>query len=316
MTPPGEISGDRATSGEIATRSGGPVTPANLALLLVGLTVCFGQPLYGLALFSLHSSLYSHILLIPCISGYLVWIQWRTLPAASEPNRPLVSGLLASGTILLGIYWAPRFAEVNLAREDSLALLMLSYVAFFIGICGWFLGSAILRALAFPFGFLVFMAPFPVRLVEGIETFLQHASAGAAQMFFRLSGTTVFHHDLIFQLPGITLEVAPECSGIHSSLALFITSLVAGHFFLRKAWKSALLSVAVIPLAILRNGFRIFTIGELCVQVSPDMINHWIHRQGGPVFFALSLVPFFILLRILYKSDHPNAQAPTRPSQA
>ena len=97
--------------------------------------------------------------------------------------------------------------------------------------------------------------------------------------------------------------VAEECSGIHSSLVLFITSLLAGRLLLRTPWRRAVLTLAIIPLAIARNGFRVFTIAELCVHVSPDMINAWIHRRGGPVFFALSLVPFFALLLLLRKSE-------------
>jgi len=52
----------------------------------------------------------------------------------------------------------------------------------------------------------------------------------------------------------------------------------------------------VIPLGILRNGFRILVIGMLCVFVGPHMIDSPIHHRGGPLFFALSLVPLFILL--------------------
>jgi len=169
------------------------------------------------------------------------------------------------------------------------------------------------RALAFPLLFLVFMVPFPAFLRSGLETFLQHGSAEFAHLLFRLCGTTVYYQDLLFRLPGINLEVAPECSGIRSSLALFITSLIAGHFFLRTRWKCAVLTLAVIPLALVRNGFRIFTIGELCVHVSPDMINSYIHRQGGPVFFVLSLIPFFLLLRVLYRSEPPLP--PRRPPE-
>jgi exosortase/archaeosortase family protein len=106
-----------------------------------------------------------------------------------------------------------------------------------------------------------------------------------------------------FQLPGFSMEVAPECSGIQSSLVLFLTSLLAGHLFLRTPWKRAVLILAVIPLGILRNGFRIFTIGQLCMRLGPEMIHSPIHRQGGPVFFALSLMPFFLLLIVLWKSD-------------
>jgi exosortase/archaeosortase family protein len=56
-------------------------------------------------------------------------------------------------------------------------------------------------------------------------------------------------------------------------------------------------------LAILRNGLRIMTIAWLCVHVDPKMINSYIHRQGGPIFFALSLIPFLALLWALRKSE-------------
>jgi exosortase/archaeosortase family protein len=108
------------------------------------------------------------------------------------------------------------------------------------------------------------------------------------------------------------MEVAPQCSGIHSSVALFIISLLAGYLFLRLRWKRATLALAVIPLALLRNGFRVFTIGQLCVHVGPEMINSNLHRHGGPLFFVLSLVPFFLLLFFLMKSDRVLPQTTPR----
>ena len=69
--------------------------------------------------------------------------------------------------------------------------------------------------------------------------------------------------------------------------------------FLRSPWKRAVLTLAVIPLAIIRNGFRILTISWLCVHVGPEMIDSPIHHRGGPIFFILSLIPFFALLFLL-----------------
>ena len=59
----------------------------------------------------------------------------------------------------------------------------------------------------------------------------------------------------------------------------------------------------VIPLGILRNGFRILVIGLLCVHVGPQMIDSTIHHQGGPFFFALSLVPLLLLLWWLRRQE-------------
>jgi len=67
--------------------------------------------------------------------------------------------------------------------------------------------------------------------------------------------------------------------------------------------KEDALIVAVIPLGILRNGFRIMVIGWLCVRFGPGMINTPIHHQGGPLFFALSLIPFGVLLWLLRRRE-------------
>jgi exosortase C (VPDSG-CTERM-specific) len=189
------------------------------------------------------------------------------------------------------------------AWDDSLCLLMLSFLSFLTGGLLWFLGGKMLRAVAFPFAFLIFIVPFPTLVLDAIEVFFQHTSAEAANLFLLLSGMTYDRDGQIFRLPGITLQVAEECSGIRSSLVLFITSLLAGHLFLQASWRKAALTLLVIPLAIVRNGFRIFVISLLCVHVSPDMINSVIHRHGGPLFFVLSLVPFFLVLLGLRKSE-------------
>jgi len=68
----------------------------------------------------------------------------------------------------------------------------------------------------------------------------------------------------------------------------------------------------IIPLAILRNGFRILVIGLLCVNIGPQMIHSLIHRRSGPVFFVLSLIPFFLVLWWLCQGDVHTREPKTR----
>ena len=63
----------------------------------------------------------------------------------------------------------------------------------------------------------------------------------------------------------------------------------------------------VIPLGLLRNGFRVCVIGLLCVKFGPQMINSPIHHHGGPLFFALSLIPLFLLLWWLRSGERGKA---------
>jgi exosortase/archaeosortase family protein len=75
--------------------------------------------------------------------------------------------------------------------------------------------------------------------------------------------------------------------------------------FLKGFWRRALLVAFVLPLGIIRNGFRILTLGMLCVHIGPQMIDTPIHHYGGPLFFALSLVPLFVLIRWLSRQEEP-----------
>jgi exosortase C (VPDSG-CTERM-specific) len=194
-------------------------------------------------------------------------------------------------------------------EDDYLALMMVAFLLCFMGLCCLFWGKDILRAIAFPLGMLIFMVPIPAFAMPPIASFLQSGSAAAAQGFFSLSGTPFFRNGLTFQLSDISIQVAPECSGIQSSMVLLITGLVASYLFLQRPWNRTLLTLLMIPLGLLRNGFRVFTIGELCVHIGPQMINSPIHHKGGPIFFALSLIPLFILLVVLRKSERTRGKS-------
>ena len=160
-----------------------------------------------------------------------------------------------------------------------------------------------MAAAAFPIAFLIFMVPLPDAAVNWLENASMLASAEAAALYFSLAGTPLVRTGTVFELQGIVIRVAQECSGIRSSWVLFIASLLASHVFLRTRWRRIVLVAFVIPLGILRNGFRILVIGLLCVHVGPHMINSVIHRRGGPFFFALSLVPLFLLVWWLRRQE-------------
>jgi exosortase C (VPDSG-CTERM-specific) len=270
---------------------------------LAVLSAAFLPALLDLVRLAVHTELYSHLFLIPVISLYLVSLKARELPARLTTDwlPALLAG--AGGLLVLGLYawltsrgWEPE-------RVDMLARSMAAYLAFATAGAFLFLGTGVLRVIAFPWAFLIFLIPFPKAVEDGLEFFFQHTSAEAANLLFAATGLPVLRDGLMFRIPGITIVVAQECSGIRSSLVLFLTSLVAGQMFLSSPWRRAILSLAVIPLGIVRNGFRILTISWLCAEKGPEMIDSPIHRQGGPLFFALSLVPFFACLLILKKLD-------------
>ena len=270
------------------------------ALVLIAI---FWRPLLGLLNFAPHKELYSHILLIPFVSAYLVWMKRRELVPLSRPNRPLAALPLLAGVAVLVFYRVGLKRGWAFEDENYLAIMTLAFLCFLWSGAFLFVQRNYLKSIAFPVAFLIFCVPFPTFLQDGIETFFQRGSAHVAYAMFTLARMPVLKTGTHFLLPGFPMEVAPECSGIHSSLVLFITSLVAAYMFLETPVRRWLFVLFIIPLALVRNGFRVFTLGELGVHFYPNILDSWFHHHGGPLFFLLSLVPLFLLLVYLMKDE-------------
>jgi len=132
---------------------------------------------------------------------------------------------------------------------------------------------------------------------------LQLGSAEFVAFLFQFTGMPILRDACVFHLPGISIEVAPQCSGIRSSLALVITCVLAGHMFLRTTWKKAVLVLAVIPITMLKNGIRIVTLSVLAVYVDRGFLESSLHRDGGIVFFILALCLMAPILFVLRKGE-------------
>jgi exosortase C (VPDSG-CTERM-specific) len=277
---------------------------------VLALAVCFALPLYRLVRFSLGNELFSYIPLMPFVTWYLIRLKRNNLPAASKPFYALGAVFLVGAAALLAWSFTIVSLDSSGGMENYLSATVMALVLAVMGVAALTLGKATFRELAFPLGMLIFMVPMPVAMVDWVEKFLEYKSAMVVDGMFWMSGMDYLRKGLVFDLPTISLMVAPECSGIHSTWILFITSLLAGYLFLRSPWRRLALTLAVLPLALIRNGFRIFTIGELCVHIGPHMIDSWIHHHGGPFFFALSMIPFMMLLAWLHLSERKTKKSP------
>jgi len=270
---------------------------------LAGLIVAFVLPLSSWVRAVAGNDLNSYTLLIPVVSIYLIYIQCERLLKnfVAAPSLASLFILLGFAGVILAVV-LPRSAFA-LSNNDESALYLFSFVSLVVAGGFLFLGKTWMKAAAFPMAFLIFMVPMPEGIADGLEEASKLASAEVAHVLFQITGTPVLREGVIFQLPGISIEVARECSGIRSSVILFITSLLASYLFLRSNLRRFVLVAAVIPLGLIRNGVRILTIALLCVHYGPGMIDSPVHRHGGPPFFVASLIPLFLLLWWLRRGE-------------
>jgi exosortase len=191
-----------------------------------------------------------------------------------------------------------------------LSLEMLALVAWWIGSFILCFGTKASRALLFPLCFLFWMVPLPEFALTAVIKFLQDGSALISTLLFQAARVPVLQNGVHLFIPGLTIEIAKECSSIRSSLMLLVTTMVLAQLFLRSPIKKALVIAISLPLSIAKNGLRIFVIAMLGTRVDPGYLNGRFHHQGGIVFFAIALVFIFLLLWLLQRGESRQTTKP------
>ena len=270
-------------------------------LLFWALTlVLFYMPLRHLGSLAFRDERYSHTVLIPLISLSLVYLERRRIFREPQYYPRLGMLLLLPGIVL---YCIVEAWSLSLNQNDRLSLTVLSIV--FVWLAGFVFcyGPRSFRAAIFPLFFLLLMVPMPEAVLDKVVFALQKGSAEMTYALFKLFGVPVFWQGFKFSLPGVDIEIARECSGIRSSLALFITGMLAGHVFLQSVWRMVVLSLSTIPIAIFKNAVRIVTLSSLGVYVDRSFLFGRLHHQGGLLFALIALAIFVPLLFFLQKSE-------------
>lgn len=257
---------------------------------------------------SVHDDQYTYILLILPVSASMIYLKWHSLRTIGSTNIPAASAILAAA-VLVGVF--ARGWLGWLTSDAQLSIGMFALVLWWNGTFVLGFGFRALRSVLFPLLFLFGLVPLPQAALNTIVALLQQWSVWTAHLFFAACGIPVTQNGLLLSIPGLTVQVARECSSIRSSSMLLVTTIVLAHIVLRSPWRRALVIGLAIPLSVAKNGLRIFTISMLATRVDSGYMTGRLHHQGGIVFFAIALLGVYALLWILRKGDgFPLAPSP------
>jgi exosortase len=280
-----------------------------IAALLAGAGILmYAVPLARLFRAAYRDDTFSYIVFIPLVSLCLLYEDRKRIfgPVAGSPIQGVV---LSSVGILL--YLAARKVPVGPpAPLEGFVLYALSSVLFLAGVLGVLTDATGLWAARFPLLFLLFMVPIPELILGPIVRFLQAGSAEVSYWMFRSVGVPIFRDGFLFTLPGLTIEVAEQCSGIHSGISLFLVAILAGHIFLKSGWRKLALVAAAVPITIAKNGLRIVTLGLVGAYVDRQVLSGPLHKAGGIPFFGVALVMLAVALWALRRGDSRKTARP------
>jgi len=258
--------------------------------------VLFWKSLGDLLRYCLQNDNASHVLFIPFIVAWLFYSEREKISETRSFDVPLALLFTLPAVFIWGLFLRkePLQADIQLSLTALAVTLLL--IAGFIGV----FGRESAKRSCFSLAFLGLAIPLPEFLLRKVIYTLQYFSAAIAESIFDWSGVPALREGFVFHLSGLSIEVARECSGIRSSVALVILALLVAHFSFSKFWKQAAFVFAGLAMTVVKNGVRIATLTILAEYVNPGFLFGRLHQEGGVVFFLLGLallVPLYQLLR-------------------
>ncbi|MDY6946414.1 MAG: VPLPA-CTERM-specific exosortase XrtD [Pseudomonadota bacterium] len=220
---------------------------------------------------------YSHALMIPFISLYLLWQQRAALAQLEFNGSWFGVGVIAFGALL---QIAGVLAAVDTIQQYGLLFAIYGLVLALIGVRQ----SINLWA---PLLLLALMVPLPEFLLQNFSAQLQLISSQIGVWFIRLFGISVFVEGNVIDLGGYKLQVAEACDGLRYLFPLMTMGFIMAYMFKVEMWKRVVLFLSSIPVTILMNSFRIGTIGVMVEHWGQSMAEGFLHDfQGWAVFMT------------------------------
>ncbi len=260
-----------------------------IAILLTGWAALFYPVIPPMIETWLNHSDNSHALLVPLISLYFVW-QKR-----EEMGRVATSGSLCGWAILVAslLVYLVSFAG-GIAVVSRLMM-----VASLLGLVWCCFGIAMVRLLAFPLAFLVFMVPVPDTLLRMVSFPLQLMASKISADLISLCAIPVYREGNILYFLQTRLEVAEACSGIRSIMALTMLGVLFAYLSESGRWKKIVLVLSAIPIALLANIIRVTGTGILAHFVGDRAAQGFLHDFSGMAVFALGMAMLYLEYRLL-----------------
>jgi len=237
---------------------------------------------------------FSHGFFVPLFSAFVIWQERPRL--ASLTPMPSWWGVPVLGFGLCVLIIGQMGAELFLSR--------LSLLIVFAGLIVLFLGWNFMRALLFPWAFLLLMIPIPAIIFNQITFPLQLLASKVASTTLPWMGVPVLREGNVIILPSMALEVAEACSGIRSLMSLATLAVIYGYLMERRVAVRTVLALASIPIAVAANSLRIVGTGLLVQYWDPDKAQGFFHEFSGWLVFVVSLAMLYLLhaiLRVLWR---------------
>ena len=236
-----------------------------------------------------HSN-FRHCLLVPLISGYLLWDDRSKLRGVVVEPSWWGLGLLLLAT------WAwvvGRLSGIAAIEHLSLVALIWSAVMAIFGI-------GVQRTTGFALAYLVFAVP----LGEQLAGPLMSVTADLADWLLGIAGVASYRVNQVFVLPNGTFEVAEVCSGLNYLTAGLALATLLAFLQLRSIVARIGFVAVAAALVILANGLRAALTMAIASWSEMKLLMGLDHIALGWIIFSITMISLYVATMVVSRRTH------------
>jgi exosortase len=231
-------------------------------------------------------SYYGHGFIVPFVSLYWIFRSREKIAACDKKSDFFGLFIFMSG---FGLQLIASVLRIYFLSAFSLVILLFGVVYFLFG-------TQVVRIVWFPIAFLAVMVPLPLLLISEITMYMKMIVSQVATYLVNAIGIRAVQQGSYIYTPNAVCLVGDPCSGLRSFLAFLCLGLIFAYISKISFWKKVILVIAGLPLAIIFNVFRVFTMTVLGEIYGMEFVKtKTVHDGGGILVFVLALACFLIL---------------------
>lgn len=235
-------------------------------------------------------SYYSHGILIPFVSAYLIWNKRDVLA-----KIPVESSPWGLRIFFLGIVMHMISALFHVYFSSGFSTIIVLF-----GLILHFFGERIFRHIFFPVFFLIFMIPLPIVTIANISFKLKVFAAQLATVILNDHlRIPCFQDGSTIRMQHTQVIVDDVCSGLRSLISLTALGSIFAYWIKGGWFKKSIVFLSTIPIAVVTNALRIVFLSTVSEVWGVRYATGLLHDLSGFVVFAGAFVLLWVVVKLL-----------------
>ncbi len=234
-------------------------------------------------------SYYSHGVLVPFVSGFLIWQMRKELSEIRPKPSPWGVPLIIVGLI---VHLASSLFRIYFTSGFSMLVVLTGLVLFIYG-------SKIFKKILFPICFLIFMIPVPLVVITNISFKMKIFAAQIATAALNGMGLIAVRSGSVLKMQHTYVVVDDICSGLRSLISLAALGSMFAYWMKGPMYKRVILFCSTIPIAIATNVMRIIFLAFISEVWGAKYAVGFVHDLSGFMVFALAFILLYAVGKVL-----------------